>query len=99
MSKAFAKSKNHFSTAKICFGNLTNINIFRMQLFDILLDTDCGTYEIWSQAEKTDPAFRAACLYNQAYIRLMEKNGKDSPSLQRGLSVQTGLYPTNREKW
>ncbi len=62
-----------------------------MQLFDILLDTDCGTYEIWSQAEKTDPAFRAACLYNQAYIRLMEKNGKVDPSYRGQLACITRL--------
>ncbi len=55
-----------------------------MQLFDILLDTDCGTYEIWKQAEKTDPAYRAACLYNQAYIKLTERNGNIKQSQRRG---------------
>lgn len=37
--------------------------------------TDCGTYDIWEASIRTDPAYRAACLYNQAYIRLNQREG------------------------
>ena len=37
--------------------------------------TDCGTYDIWDKSIKTDPAYKAACLYNQAYIKLNQRGG------------------------
>ena len=38
-------------------------------------NTDCGTYDIWDKSIKTDPAYKAACLYNQAYIKLNQREG------------------------
>ena len=52
--------------------------------------TDCGTYDIWDKSIKTDPAYKAACLYNQAYIKLTQRQGEnyiqDSITLLQGAS-------------